>query len=82
LVEDDARYYDYRGPKAIEIGGQSPTLATIDHYKKDFPSGYIAINEVVLEGVSPLKKSLSARSAVQKRPETRPKHYENDVFSL
>jgi hypothetical protein len=28
-----------------------------------------------------LKKSLSARSAVQKRPETRPKHYENVVFN-
>ena len=29
---------------------------------------------------SVLKKSLSARSAVEKRPETRPKHYENGVF--
>ncbi len=28
-----------------------------------------------------LKKSLSARAAVQERPETRPKHYENGVFS-
>jgi hypothetical protein len=28
-----------------------------------------------------LKGSMSARSAVQKRPETRPKHYENVVFS-
>jgi hypothetical protein len=28
-----------------------------------------------------LKKSLSARSAVQKRPEPRPKYYENVVFS-
>ena len=26
-----------------------------------------------------LKKSLSARSAVQKRPERRPKHYENGI---
>ena len=28
-----------------------------------------------------LKKSLSARSAVQKRPERKPKHYENGMFS-
>ena len=28
-----------------------------------------------------LKKSMSARSAVQKGPEPRPKHYKNVVFS-
>jgi hypothetical protein len=35
-----------------------------------------------VEGVSLLKKSLLARSAVQRRPETRPKYYKNGVFSL
>jgi hypothetical protein len=34
-----------------------------------------------LEGVRLLKKSLSARSAIHERPETRPKHYKNGVFS-
>ena len=34
-----------------------------------------------VEGVSLLKKSMSLRSAVQKRPETRPKHYEDVFFS-
>jgi hypothetical protein len=33
------------------------------------------------EGVSVLKKSLSARSAVQESPKTRLKHYENGVSS-
>jgi hypothetical protein len=28
-----------------------------------------------------LKKWLSARSALQESPKTRPKHYENSVFS-
>jgi hypothetical protein len=31
--------------------------------------------------VSLLKKSLSARLAVQERPKTRPKHYKGGVFS-
>ncbi len=34
-----------------------------------------------MRDVKLLKKSLSAQSAVQKRPEPRPKHYENGVFS-
>jgi hypothetical protein len=38
-------------------------------------------SEVFQKRTSLLKKSLSARSAVQKRSETRPKHYENVVFS-
>jgi hypothetical protein len=32
------------------------------------------------EHPSVLKKSLSARSAVLKQPETRPKHHENSAF--
>ncbi len=42
-------YYDYSGRKAIEIGGQSPAFATIDHYKKGFSTSSLVINEVVLE---------------------------------
>jgi hypothetical protein len=34
-----------------------------------------------VEGVSLLKKSLSAKSAVQESPKTRLKHYKNGVFS-
>ena len=34
-----------------------------------------------LEGVRLLKKSLSARPAIQKRLETRRKHYRNGLFS-
>ena len=33
-----------------------------------------------VEGVSLLKKWLSARSGLQESPKTSPKHYENDVF--
>jgi hypothetical protein len=48
LVALGARYYARLGPKAIEIGDQSPAISTIDRYKKDFSSGSLVINEVVL----------------------------------
>jgi hypothetical protein len=44
-----------------------------------FPTSAYSPN--LVEGVSVLKKSLSARSAVQESPKTRLKHYENGVSS-
>ena len=45
------------------------------------PSSPCPYSSECLEGLRLLKKSLSARSAVQRRPETRPRHYESSVFS-
>ena len=35
----------------IEIRGQGLAVATFDHYKQDFSTSSLVINEVVLEGV-------------------------------
>jgi hypothetical protein len=66
------------GHRSARFGPSVATKFTPKHYSNTFSDGFSA---KFAEFTSELKKSLSARSALSKRPATRPKRHRGNVFN-